>query len=716
MRLQDNTQEVEIEGAVAKQMSIADDPIIWRMLTTQLYTQTNAWVREYAQNARDADKDWRLIMPSMHSPFVEFIDNGGGMSKNFMQTKFCQAGFSTKREDNDKSGGFGIGRLSGPQGTIFECRNEDAIRTWSLVKDKDSIPSLILLAEEERPKDVKLGVTVRVPVAPRDIESVKVDIHKMLKFFGLPNLPEIKFVMNERNWGIVEPGTGYGSYPTIVEVGGYTFPVRQTDISGAMSSLTYAERDLMNAIFKEGRTSYLLLRVPIGSVNIALNRESIKFDEQTIKQLLEIGKLVIQEMAAATQKEFENIPTRWEAKVKYGKLEENGLHGLFKNIAPNLVWNGEKIDGKQFKFSPAQAHIFVDSFYGRKSKVDNSQLPQNIRLPSMSLDPSRTHYIDPANMETMKIIILDDTEEFISRKLRAVFTPHHTAIYLNRPGVWDPTELKTIYEDGEWWTKALEFLNPPKELEVLKMSEIVPVPVPPRVRPAPGTSVVVRNKFFVAEPGDYLSFVGTDVDMSEDHVWVPYHANEADTGDATKDKKPWYELATTGYPRDAAFSSIHTIRNALGKNFKLIGVPRNQRNKVPDNWTHILDYVADRLPPKKEWAEILAWTSAPELDSNYMSLLARMVTKTNNPKLVDFQKKVTEFFATKAAMKEKHALLQLVQKPALQHSVDTIKKGLPDLTSEFKKLIDSSPALSVITKCNWSALNDADWKFLVASI
>jgi hypothetical protein len=716
MQLQNNTQEVEIEGATSKTMTISDDPIIWRMLTTQLYTQTYAWIREYAQNARDADKDWRLIMPSMHSPFVEFIDNGGGMTKHFMQTKFCQAGFSTKREDNDKSGGFGIGRLSGPQGTIFECRNEDAIRTWSLVKDKNSIPSLILLAEEERPSDVKLGVTVRVPVAPREIESVKGDIQKMLKFFGLPNLPEIKFIMNERNWAIVDQGSQYSSYPTIVEVGGYTFPVRQSDISGAMSSLSYAERDLMNAIFREGNYSYLLLRIPVGSVNIALNRESIKFDEPTIKQLLEIAKLVVTEMAAATQKEFENIQTRWEAKVKYGQLANNGLHGLFASIAKNLTWNGEPVGDKQYRITPAKDNILIENFYGRKSKVKDGELPMNIRLPSMSVDPSRSQYLDPANIETMKVVILDDTEEFVSRKLRAVFTPHHTAIYLIRPGVYDPVAGQTVYEDGEWWTKALELLDPPKELEILKMSEIVPVPVPPRVRPAPGTSNVVRNKFFVSEPGAYLSFVGSDVDMSEDHVWVPYHANQADEGDSLNDKKNWMEYAKAGYQRDPAYSSIHTIREALGRDFKIIGVPRNQRNKVPDNWTHILDHVADNLAPKKEWPGILAWVETKDFDSSYRSLIARMVSKTNHPAMCAFEQKVNDFCKTKAEMQEKYKLLLLVQKPALKASVDAFKKTIPDLTSEFKALIDGSPALSIITKCNFSALNDAEWKFLVASI
>jgi len=239
--------------------------------------------------------------------------------------------------------------------------------------------------------------------------------------------------------------------------------------------------------------------------------------------------------------------------------------------------------------------------------------------------------------------------------------------------------------------------------------------VPPRVRPT-GPSNVVRNKFFVTEPGAYVSFVGSDVDLTEDHVWVPYHANEADVGDPSKDKKPWYELATTGYKRDPSWSSIHVIRNALGMNFKIIGVPRNQRNKVPDNWVHILDYVAERIPLKKEWPEIIAWSSASELDPNYMNLLARLITKANTKSLVDFQTKVTDFMKKKEAMKEKWNILQLVERPNLTNLIDAEKAKIPNLTEEFRKLIESSPALSVITKCNWSALNDADWKFLVANI
>src|SRR6478735_9547050 len=102
MQIKQAYQEVEVEGiATSKVMQISDDPIIWKMLTDQLYTQQNAWIREYAQNARDADKNWKLVLPSLHSTECCFIDNGPGMNKKFMLEQFCQAGFSTKRKDNN---------------------------------------------------------------------------------------------------------------------------------------------------------------------------------------------------------------------------------------------------------------------------------------------------------------------------------------------------------------------------------------------------------------------------------------------------------------------------------------------------------------------------------------------------------------------------------------------------------------------------------------
>ena len=757
MKVQHNTQEVEVTGiATSQQMSMANNPILWSFLTDQLYTQSNAWIREYAQNARDVDKKWELRMPSITAPEVCFIDNGGGMSKEFMLNEFCQAGFSTKRTNNRQSGGFGIGRLSGPQGTIFECRNEDAIRTYTLTKSKDSIPTIHMLSEEPLPPDTKLGTTVRVPVPPTQVEAVKNDIRKFLKFFGLPGLPKVEYIIKRELWAIMKPNpnAGYNAQEaTQVEVGGYTFPVTWSDLHTAASSagMMGSDRAILEKVYARSNHGALIVHVPVGSVNVALNRESMKFDEMTVKTLLKVGTVVVNELADSVIEDFTKIKTRWEAVKKWRELQENGLHGMFDLIAKKIVWKGEKIDSNHIVI-PEEMRCTQESYRGRRSKQPNNGLPMNVRPPVASEQNLSKHYIDPhgigdntGNYSKFAICIVD-TDDAVSRRLRAKYTMEYNILYINPPPptirVPDPAKpgdkFAFLLEDNpalltEWWKPVLDLLDMPPGLnvEVTKLSEITPLDKAVRAPRDPNAPKLnsIRNKFFIAKEGAYLQFEGvTDLDLDSDEVrvWIPIHAGEPDKGkrkeddDTVWEKEPW-ELAAECDEKSRPKWAGNTVPEPYNwkrvfPKLQVIGVPRAFRKQVPAHWVHLLDYIREQVPDQKEWDKWMAvgsddWALAPQ-DVTTVLTLGKKFKPTTPFGL--FAKQVQDFQKTREKGQTFVQILSLFDVTAPKaNATNAATLGLIDFKTEYRKLIDSSVPLSIIVGHGMSSFSSSQLDFLI---
>lgn len=735
MQLKTVYQDVQTSGIEQSQtMKISDDPVIWRFLTDQLYTQKNAWIREYAQNARDVDPNWRIVLPSLHSTECQFIDNGPGMSKEFMLNQFCQAGFSTKRNSDNQSGGFGIGRLSGPQGTIIECRNEDMIRTWALVKNKNSIPSVSLLTEVPRPDDVLIGTTVRVPVKPNEIQSIKNDVHKFLMFYKLPGLPEIKYIIERPEWAIVDAPTDWskGENPPLVEVGGYTFSAKWDQFASAANHIPHADRALMQQVYRAQHGPYVLVHVPIGSVNIALNRESIKFDEDTVSTLHRVALVIRDEIAATTQKELNACKTMWEARIKYGELAGSNLGGLWDQVSKKLTWNGKIIDSQHYSIEGNSWRVTCENYRHRssRSRAVGDDLPQNVRPTPLTSDyRSGTRILTPSKDNITFLAV--DTDDAVSRRLRAQFTRKDEVWFIwepKAPLLKDGTVDTKWVKPANWWQPFLDFIDGEGSVgfKFMKLSDIVPLPVAPRAKPAPGAvkSTIVRNKFY-RMVDCYTSFEPFDVDLSDkktQFLWVPFHRDDLEPGEktATVTHEAWWKQGKITPNPDWKNGSpqMHLIRNVLS-NHTIIGVPRSQRNNVPDHWTHVCDYLINTLPDRKEWPEILMrsgehgkFGGADQSLMNWTQSISTKVEKYNpNHPLVKLYKEAKDDLklTQDAGAKLPHLRLFDIGLTNLMKKDVTLR----DFEKDFKTLIDSSPALSILAKVASSTLSNDEVKFLV---
>lgn len=158
MLLQNNQLEVKNIGFEnTSQMSIKNENLskIFRLLTTSVYKDSKSSVlRELLSNSIDS----QVVIGKINDPVylkynngvISIIDNGAGMSDEFIKTRYMSLGDSTKEEDENLIGAFGLGCKSvfayTTHYTLISRYN--GIKTKYLISVSDTgLPDVITLEE-----------------------------------------------------------------------------------------------------------------------------------------------------------------------------------------------------------------------------------------------------------------------------------------------------------------------------------------------------------------------------------------------------------------------------------------------------------------------------------------------------------------------------------------------------------------------------------------
>ena len=185
--------------------------MIVSILRDRLYSnKIGAVSREVASNCRDANREaGREIVPitieigTNHSLleeeklYISFKDDGIGISPDRIENVFLKYGSSTKRDNNNQTGGFGIGAK-----TPFAYNNEFIIETISeslngnlkkhiyqaiILNEKGVESSQLILISEESTTE-KTGTKIIVPIKRSDRDSFEKEIITATTFWNVkPN-------------------------------------------------------------------------------------------------------------------------------------------------------------------------------------------------------------------------------------------------------------------------------------------------------------------------------------------------------------------------------------------------------------------------------------------------------------------------------------------------------------------------------------------------
>jgi hypothetical protein len=340
-----------------------------------------AVLREYWANARDEHVKHNIgravdiTLPHRDDPVLRIRDYALGMSQDDALKVFGQYFKSTKGDENESIGGFGIGSKAGhAYGDAFTVTSyfEGTCSVYEAVLETDeetgyTSGNMYLLAET--PTDEQ-GVEISMTVKSHECRTFETTLVQMLRYLQPEDQPrvtkggiEVQLTTVEQHdtmpsgdgWYVKKrggSGYSYGGYKDdmIAVMGGIGYEI-DTTIFSDDSAFTPEMRDMMGS-------SNLVVEFPIGSLAIAPSREGLEYIPRT-KALIRTKLRQIQtDIETWVTKEISNAENVLRAKARLSELVR-GLNSAWtkgkqftyggQTITPGLMFSGTFTEYDEFQ-------------------------------------------------------------------------------------------------------------------------------------------------------------------------------------------------------------------------------------------------------------------------------------------------------------------------------------------------------------------------------
>jgi len=288
----------------------------FKLLSSGLYSdKETAVLREIGCNAYDAHVSigkaaipFDVKIPNQIDNQFYIRDYGPGLSDEDIKELYTTYFASTKQESNDYTGAFGLGSKSPFSYTdsfTITSYHGGMCRIYSAHIGDQGNPQIALMSESE---SIETGISIGFPVRPQDFYTFKYKAAEVFRWFKtVPNIQggtiikPVVYKLDNTNWGLTEEQK---SYPHIL-MGNVCYKLDVHKL-GTVDKLQHAIVQMGN----------LILKFPIGKIQVAASREELQYDEASctiIKESLTlIGKSIIQDI----EKAYNSIKT-WVDKCKF---------------------------------------------------------------------------------------------------------------------------------------------------------------------------------------------------------------------------------------------------------------------------------------------------------------------------------------------------------------------------------------------------------------
>lgn len=368
--------DISVEGSepiISKEYSIrpGDMGMLLEILRKKMYRDPiRAIVREITCNARDAhteigtpDKPIEIILPTQLSKQLQIRDYGPGINARRMWDIFIHYGASTKRRDNKQIGGFGLGAKTpfayGDSFSVVSIHGGKK-RHYTAIIDETQRGRMNLVAEAST--DEPTGTTIIIPINDIDNIAFAHAVIEQTKYFpvrpivkGLPPgiefPPEKPIFLEGDNWKFFVTNKKQeqwdSRYYAKIIIDGVGYPITPADLNVNVST----DYKWINSLLQQELHIYF----KVGKLALTANRDSIHFDENTQKVILDRLQKIFEKLLENGIKKLQNLPNLLEAEVFWNEFSNK--------ILPNKhepEWNGFKLQGILRKKESAD---LVDMFY-----------------------------------------------------------------------------------------------------------------------------------------------------------------------------------------------------------------------------------------------------------------------------------------------------------------------------------------------------------------
>lgn len=472
----DYALESNLEG---QKFGIEEDKVgfIFSILREGMYQDPIGTIcREIMSNCLDAhtmakcdDRPFEITLPNAFNSEICFRDFGPGMSAEFMNTKFLGVGTSTKDESDEFIGGWGLGRLtpwSYSDSFVVETIHNGVKRIYGCYLDDSDRGELRLMAET--PTDEESGTLVKLAVKAQDHSRFR----EKVMFYGSymepkpiihgpkPEWPEVDKKLSGKGWYAVEVSKPrfYGNNPATLVVGRIPYRIDK-------SSLTTELRH------RAALNCGLVIECGVGDVDVATNRENLRYTDKTLKFLSRRLDEVKNDIARSVSDKIKGESCLWDAVIAYESIP----YDLRKLAGSKATWNNYPIDDKYKVEDRVNVQVFTKDENGN-IKINSS------KFNSSSIHPSKgsRFYINDYGTSTHKSRIqriFDDNPDV-----------NHVKVYKHKDGPQANLDIRRTTHQNV--SKPI----PMDQLKIGLLSKVDPVAKPKKLVTQNGSTTKVVSK------------------------------------------------------------------------------------------------------------------------------------------------------------------------------------------------------------------------------
>ena len=444
------TDDIEVIGAgpiTSKKLAISPEntPYFISLLTKVYSDKFGSIVREITSNCFDAHVKANVVDEPViirHSRddtgqnFIEFIDQGCGMSPETMDQVYMSLGESDKRDSDDFLGAFGLGSKSpfSYSAYFYLTTRVDGVEYNYLLNETVEGSTADLLSTKVLEDTSLSGTTVKVPIEQGDIGIFTQKIREQLRYFD--NVYVVGFDV-ENKYEIKKFDTFqvrvdlFRQDPTAslhVTYGKVTYPINW-DVLG------------LPRIGVNGALTF-----EIGELDVILNREELKYSDKTVEAIKKKVKLFenefvkfIEESSLKTDlrdlsKDLHIYKEYKQLRVKFAKCD-----GLFKQddlpfieVAKHMprlkLDSGVFAVGKDFyKTMISGVHVCLSLVYGSDGSYLSTTKRDSYVRTIQRVWNSSNELIFAHNSENW---VVSTKKKTLRRNERAFLNDHETDVFL----------------------------------------------------------------------------------------------------------------------------------------------------------------------------------------------------------------------------------------------------------------------------------------------
>ena len=471
MKLQTTTNTIEQIGSISDeaQFTMKTSRKAFQILSDLYSDKPLAIVRELGANAKDAmtaagkgDQPFSVKLPNALEPWLVIEDKGTGISHQDIYNVYTKYFESTKSESNDYVGCLGLGSKSPfcyTDNFLITSTHQGVKRIYNAFFSQNGTPTISLMSTEN--SDQGNGLAIQIPVKRADVVIFEQAIAKAFRFFavkptitgGSINWKEDKRAFDGDGWES-HGGFSYGECYAIM--GGVTYPVNRHQLNEQSRSL--CER------------GGLVMYFNIGELDVTPSRESLSYDDSTIKALNNKLTFIKKDFQEKLTKVIEDKENLLEALRSHYHLYQQFSH--LKVNFDAVTWKGIDLS------NPAQLIAKISDNGVKTFRFQrNSRTKYGISC-SASIETKSKWYVDNLDKGTdarIKQHLRNNPEDVISVFTKSaydkltknpdanrrfdvsMFTPTSTlpkVVNASKGGTRIPRTSFNVYEFGTAWRSA----------------------------------------------------------------------------------------------------------------------------------------------------------------------------------------------------------------------------------------------------------------------